>query len=244
MSHLSSRSATDHPLRTKESLGKNLQPLLRNILKKNMYSISEDSTITHSPAISPVKLRGKIKTPIPKTLNPYLPSNTEPSQWNGVIDLHDPLTTTPQRAKRFGYTRGGPSTPADDSSDDSFDGLPPGMSPPVLMSPTRLPKSAQKAVLGRAPTGQAAAGITKNLVQDIQSHRRGDSQHLFHGSSLARESSLESMMQRANMGITNIATTPGLRLRPKNRLHQSAEIGDIQSDFYESYNVDLAAHGL
>ncbi|KAK0199175.1 hypothetical protein F5146DRAFT_123607 [Armillaria mellea] len=215
------------------------QPLLRNILKKNMYSISEDSTITHSPALSPVKSRGKIKTPIPKTLNPYLPSNTEPSQWNGVVDLRDPSITTPQRGKRFGYTRAGPSTPADDSDDDSFDGLPPGMSPPVLMSPARLPKSARKAVLGRAPTGQAAARITKDLVQDIQSHRRGDSQHMFHGystesstvptppslsryrvgtdtsSSVAGESSLESMMQRANMGIANIATTPGLRLRPK-----------------------------
>ncbi len=206
-----------------------------------MYSISEDSTITHSPALSPVKPRGKIKTPIPKTLNPYLPSNTEPSQWNGVVDLRDPLITTPQRGKRFGYTRAGPSTPADDSDDDSFDGLPPGMSPPVLMSPARLPKSSRKAVLGRAPTGQAAARITKDLVQDIQSHRRGDSQHLFHGystesstvptppslsryrvetdtsSSVAGESSLESMMQRANLGIANIATTPGLRLRPKTR---------------------------
>ncbi|KAG7452021.1 uncharacterized protein BT62DRAFT_926237 [Guyanagaster necrorhizus] len=222
------------------------QPLLRNLLRQNMHSISEDSTITHSPVASPMKPRGKIKTPVPKTLNPYLPSNTEPSQWNGVVDLRDPSITTPHRGKRFGYAhraRAGPSASADDSDDDSFDGLPPGMSPPVLMSPARLPKSSRKMVLGRTPTGEAAARITKDLVQDIQAHRRADSRHLFHGhstessmstvptppslsryrggtdtsGSVTGESSLESMMHRADLGVANIATTPGLRLWPKNR---------------------------
>ncbi|KAK0209073.1 hypothetical protein DFS33DRAFT_1254501 [Desarmillaria ectypa] len=240
---LPSEQSRDRPPRSNKGKSRE-QPLLRNLLRQNMYSINEDSTITDSPAASPIKPRGKPKTPIPKTLNPYLPSNTEPSQWNGVVDLRDPSIATPQRGKRFGYTqraRAGPSTPADDSDDDSFDGLPPGMSPPVLMSPARLPKSSRKVVLTRAPTEEAAARITKDLIQNIQSHRRGDSRHLFHGystesstiptppslsrykrgtdtsSSVVGESSLESMMHRADLGMANIATTPGLRLRPKIR---------------------------
>jgi len=54
------------------------------------------------------------------------------------------------------------------SIDDSLDGLPPGMSPPVLMSPARPPRSTAELGLGKTPTRLAAERITQDLISDIQ----------------------------------------------------------------------------
>lgn len=150
------------------------QPLLRNLLKQNLYSGNDSSSIDPSFHTSPLKPRGKLKTPIPKNYNPYLPPNADPRDWSGVVDLRDPTLSTPHRSSRYGQpsSRGNPTTSPDDTDDDSWEGgLPPGMSPPVLMSPARPPRSYAELgllKLGQTPTKEAANRITRDLVSDIQ----------------------------------------------------------------------------
>jgi DASH complex subunit ASK1 len=151
------------------------QPLLRSILKPSRY---EDSTIT-TPSLysSPARQVGKIKTPIPKDRNPFLPANTTPANWSGVVDLRDPSMLSPQRMRS--PQRPTPSrnlSPSkifsdDDDDDDWQGGLPPGMSPPRFMSPARPPrKSAELGLLklGQTPGKEAAARIAQDLVKDFQ----------------------------------------------------------------------------
>ncbi|CAL1693898.1 unnamed protein product [Somion occarium] len=158
------------------------QPLLHNVLLRNASSVDTSSTPGHS-SISPLKLKGK--TPILKKLNPYLPPDANPSDWQGIVDLKDPSMRSPVRAepspaKNQRFTFHPPSTtntvtkanfkrpatprrtkPADD--DDSFeDGF--GMSPPITMDFARLPK------LGQTPRKEAAARIMNKLL-DVE--RRG-----------------------------------------------------------------------
>ncbi|KAJ7665660.1 DASH complex subunit Ask1-domain-containing protein [Mycena rosella] len=203
------------------------EPLLHNVLRHTLYSSGDVS-------LSPAK--GKLKTPVPTGLNPYLPPDTEPANWSGLVDLrHTPLST-PQRKK---------SRQAE-SDDDSFDGLPPGMSPPVLMSPARPPRSSAELQLlrGKTPAKAAASRIKNDLVRDIQRQNSAKARR-FHGyatsgvessmstvsspPSLSRynrldtdesavDTSLESVMQRVALNPpswTPAASTPGLRLRPK-----------------------------
>ncbi|KAF8891174.1 DASH complex subunit Ask1-domain-containing protein [Mucidula mucida] len=194
------------------------EPLLRSVLRHRMYS--QDDTITH---ISPTK---KVKTPISPNFNPYLPPNTQANQWNGLVDLNDPAVRTPHG---YRYSRK-PATPVyDDDDDDSF-ALPPGMSPPRLIT-LAMPKSARKPEvrLGRTPTREAAIRITKDLVQGFQpqsmnryaessmstvssppSMRRYDRGGTDTSSNVVGESSMESLMERVGL-----ATTPALRLKPK-----------------------------
>ncbi|KAF4573478.1 DASH complex subunit ask1 [Pleurotus pulmonarius] len=132
--------------------------LLRNVLK---------STVDPS-IVSPLKLR-KPKTPVPKGYNPYLPPNTKPSEWSGLVDLSDPSSRTPQRYRRgAGHTSAIRSSTPDQDDDDSFDGLPPGMSPPRLMSPARPPRSTAELGLGRTPVREAASRISRDIVFDMQ----------------------------------------------------------------------------
>lgn len=172
------------------------QPLLRNVLKHNLYSASDISSsgVGHPSNVSPMKYRGKPKTPVPKKLNPYLPPDTDPSEWSGVVDLRDPSVLTPQRY-RLGKSRHNPTTPAKNSdSDDSFDGLPPGMSPPVLMSPARPPRSsAELGLLGQTPTREASARITRDIVRDIQLKSGGQARHLYGYANSGVESSMSTM---------------------------------------------------
>ncbi|EJF63269.1 hypothetical protein DICSQDRAFT_102405 [Dichomitus squalens LYAD-421 SS1] len=164
------------------------QPLLQKVLHRNANSSNLTSaTGTTSRTTSPLKF--KPKTPVAKTLNPYLPPDTKPSDWKGVVDLKDPSVASPQRsARKFvpppsssiklsaympsaaftaragarSGTGPGTKTPPpgeDDSFDENF-----GMSPPVMTNYARLPK------LGRTPKQEAAARIMKDLV-DVE--RRG-----------------------------------------------------------------------
>ncbi|TFK42075.1 hypothetical protein BDQ12DRAFT_732813 [Crucibulum laeve] len=152
------------------------QPLLHNLLRHNLYSASGSSPGLSSHNISPLKFRGKPKTPIPKELNPYLPDNADPSEWSGVVDLRDSSALTPERFRSarkptssHRTTTPGAKAPKDD--DDSFDGLPPGMSPPRLMSPARPPRSSAELglhKLGQTPGKEASARITRDLLRDIQ----------------------------------------------------------------------------
>ncbi|KAJ7157220.1 hypothetical protein C8R46DRAFT_1293716 [Mycena filopes] len=205
------------------------EPLLRNVLRNTLTSDPSFSTL------SPTK--GKLKTPVPNGLNPYLPPDTTPANWSGLVDLrHTPLST-PLRKKHGGY---------EESDDDSFDGLPPGMSPPVLMSPAKPPRSSAELQLlrGKTPAKVAASRIKNDLVRDIQRQNSAKARKV-HGyamsggessmstvsspPSLSRynrhdtdesavDTSLESVMQRVVLNPptwTPAASTPGLRLRPK-----------------------------
>ncbi|KAI1785542.1 hypothetical protein LXA43DRAFT_1037578 [Ganoderma leucocontextum] len=162
------------------------QPLLHKVLHRNANSSSlMAATDTTSRTTSPLKF--KPKTPVIKTLNPYLPPDSNPSDWKGVVDLKDPSVASPQRSARklvpppsssiklsayrpsAAFTaranaRSGTRTKTpppgdDDSFDENF-----GMSPPVMTDYARLPK------LGRTPKQEAAARIMKDLV-DVE--RRG-----------------------------------------------------------------------
>lgn len=139
--------------------------------------------------LSPLRSRGaKPKTPKGAPPNPYLPKDTDPSKWNGLVDLRStPLrtgatTTTPRRLPRAaplpspafgGGGDGGDSEDGGGGSDDDEDefGLPPGMSPPVTMAFATMPKVGGGHVsalpkLGRTPSKQAAQRIGRDLIGD------------------------------------------------------------------------------
>ncbi|EGO05365.1 hypothetical protein SERLA73DRAFT_164914 [Serpula lacrymans var. lacrymans S7.3] len=168
--------------------------LLNSVLRQNLrYDQSSSSALptprarnTPSSRVSPLKL--KPKTPVPKHLNPYLPPNTEPSQWTGVVDLRDPSVATPNRPRRGkSHQKQDSSSTIDipsltsiaapsgyqfnDSFDDSMD-LIPGMSPPVMMQFARAPRSSiglgLLPKLGRTPGKEAAKRIGRDLLGDIQ----------------------------------------------------------------------------
>jgi len=126
-------------------------PLLRNVLRQNVFSV--DATPGDAvKVVSPLKFKGKTKTLISKTHNPYSPTSVKPEKWNGVIDLSN---ATPRGLKG---TNAGRSVK--DDQDESFDGLPAGMSPPVLMSPARPPRSSAELGslrLGKTPGKEASA---------------------------------------------------------------------------------------
>ncbi|KAG6849016.1 hypothetical protein H0H93_011961, partial [Arthromyces matolae] len=125
-------------LRSEKGKAKESEPLLRNVLRHNLYPINTSPTTDISTVTSPLKYRGKPKTPVPKNYNPFLGSNQDPSHWDGIVDLSQSSSTTPNRFRKNPSAN---RTPAEETEDDSFDGLPPGMSPPVMMSPARPPRS-------------------------------------------------------------------------------------------------------
>lgn len=229
--HFDELSDDEHTVvRPRPDKGKGKEPLLQNVLRNTLYSVT--SSDISLPTRSPVK--GKLKTPVPKGLNPYLPPDVEPSNWSGLVDLrHTPLAT-PQKNRN----------PIDSDDDDSFDGLPPGMSPPVLMSPAKPPRSTAELQLlwGKTPAKEAASRIKNDLVRDVQ-RQNSEKARGFHGygtsgvessmstvsspPSLSRynrpdtdesavDESLESVMQRVTLNPpswTPTVSTPGLRIR-------------------------------
>ncbi|KAJ6520505.1 DASH complex subunit Ask1-domain-containing protein [Mycena sanguinolenta] len=210
-------------LRPDKGKSKEAEPLLQNVLRQTLHSTTSD--ISFSPR------KGKLKTPVPNGLNPYLPRNIEPANWSGLVDLRQTPLSTPRRKKN--------PDPAADSDDDSFDGLPPGMSPPVLMSPARPPRSTAELQLlwGKTPAKEAAARIKNDLVRDVQRQNIAKATRGYGGESsmstvssppsLSRynrpdtdesavDESLESVMQRVALNPpswTPTTSTPGLRIR-------------------------------
>ncbi|KAJ7508460.1 DASH complex subunit Ask1-domain-containing protein [Mycena galericulata] len=179
-------------LRPRTDKGKGKEPsdsLLHSVLRHTLYSSSDIS-------LSPVK--GKLKTPVPKGLNPYLPPDIEPANWSGLVDLrHTPLST-PQRKKNHA-----------ESDDDSFDGLPAGMSPPVLMSPARPPRSSAELQLlrGKTPAKVAASRIKNDLVRDIQRQNSAKARR-FHGyATSGGESSMSTVSSPPSLSRYNRADT-------------------------------------
>ena len=160
-----SHAETSNILQFEKGKGRDTSnPMLRNVLQHNLYSTADVST---SKGVSPLKYKGKPNTPVNKNLNPYLPLDVPPAKWNGVIDLRDPSVLTPRRFRRPASNR--PTTPLEvDDDDDSFIGLlPPGMSPPVMMSPARPPRSSAELgllKLGQTPTREASARIKRDLL--------------------------------------------------------------------------------
>jgi DASH complex subunit ASK1 len=146
-------------------------PLLKNVLRHNLYSANDSSTFeSNLKPTSPLKFRGKNKTPvIDKTLNPYLPPGSSSTNWSGVVDLRDssPLTSQRRRAKNISANTSTATPRKGEADDDSFDGLPPGMSPLVLMSPVRPPRSSAELgllKLTQTPTREASQRIQRDLV--------------------------------------------------------------------------------
>ena len=255
-----SHAETTNILQSGKGKGKDTSnPILRNVLRHNLYSTSD---VSASKGVSPLKYKGKPNTPVNKNLNPYLPPDVTPAEWNGVIDLSDPSVLTPRRFRRPASNR--PTTPLEvnDDDDDSFIGqLPPGMSPPVMMSPARPPRSSAELGLlkvGQTPTREASARIKRDLLRDAQIRSGGQTSHLFSfdggdsksstlptppsfsrytrqfnystSRSITKDSSLESMIRHIRSDLqptasvstapdlvatSGLATTPGLRLRPR-----------------------------
>ncbi|KAI0819241.1 hypothetical protein BC628DRAFT_1546056 [Trametes gibbosa] len=159
--------------------GREPQPLLQNVLLRNANTSAVTASSTSSRMVSPLKF--KPKTPVIKTLNPYLPPDTNPSDWQGVVDLTSPASAAARRtpgitsssiklsgfkpsatSNTMGLARVRTKTPppaGDDSFDSNF-----GMSPPVMTDYARLP------TLGRTPKKEAAERIMKDLL-DVE--RRG-----------------------------------------------------------------------
>ncbi|KAJ3918967.1 hypothetical protein F5877DRAFT_41373 [Lentinula edodes] len=189
------------------------EPLLRNLLRQNIHSSVNASAISAEPGPSVSPLRPKGKTPILKDLNPFLPPGSNPSKWNGLVDLRDASVMTPQRSKRFRDPRSSRKSPTPvkapdyDSDDDSFDGLPPGMSPPVMISPARPMRSNASIKLGQTPRKDAAARITKDIVADVQGHL-GKSGKL--GRGLFPDSSMSTISSPPSMSRYNNSTSSGM----------------------------------
>ncbi|KAF8204214.1 DASH complex subunit Ask1-domain-containing protein [Mycena galopus ATCC 62051] len=216
------------------------QPLLQSVLRHTLYSATNDD-ISLSPA------KGKLRTPVSKGLNPYLPAHIEPVNWSGVIDLRKTPLSTPNRKTKT-------KRPLDDSDDDSFDGLPPGMSPPVLMSPARPPRSTAELQLlwGKTPAKEAASRIKNDLLRDVQRQNSAKARGYAVESSMstvssppslsrynrtdtdesAVDTSLESVLQRVALNPpswTPTGSTPGLRIRPKATAHPPAPAPNYMS---------------
>ncbi|KAF9566986.1 hypothetical protein CPC08DRAFT_63388 [Agrocybe pediades] len=194
---------------------KEVTPLLKNVLRHNLYSASDNSSFdsTIISKLSPAKPK-KPKTPtIDKSLNPYLRPNDTPTEWSGIVDLRDPSAFTPQRYRSDKAMANYPTTPYQDE-DDSFEGLPPGMSPPVLVSPARPPRtSAELGLLrlGQTPAKDASARIQRDLIRDFQQQSSGDTRRLFN---FAKDKSDSTM--------STVTTPPSLsRYRPGNEYNST-----------------------
>ncbi|KXN85734.1 DASH complex subunit ask1 [Leucoagaricus sp. SymC.cos] len=200
VSHRSSRKEKNTPLR-------------ENLLRHQLYSASDTSSIAAtSKNISPLKPRGsKPKTPIPKNLNPYIPAGTDSRKWDGVVDLRDPSTTTPRRSRRThpSSPRKASTTPKHISDDE--DDLPPGMSPPVMLSPVRFQKPSDHSLLAPTPLKGASARITQDILRSVQKGRQYDGIHSVIESSLSTMPSPPSFSQYQDRGppdITDSLTDP------------------------------------
>ncbi|KAJ4489215.1 hypothetical protein C8R41DRAFT_920641 [Lentinula lateritia] len=189
------------------------EPLLRNLLRQNIHSSVNASTVSAKPGPSVSPLRPKGKTPILKDLNPFLPPGPNASKWNGIVDLRDASVMTPQRSRRFRDPHSSRKSPTPvkapdyDSDDDSFDGLPPGMSPPVMISPARPMRSNASIKLGQTPRKDAAARIIKDIVADVQGHLGKSGKP---GRGLFPDSSMSTISSPPSMSRYNNSTSSGM----------------------------------
>ncbi|THV04457.1 hypothetical protein K435DRAFT_961909 [Dendrothele bispora CBS 962.96] len=235
------------------------QPLLRSILRHNLYTSRDPAALTPGVSTSPLRLKGKIKTPVPRDLNPYLPPNSQPRDWNGIVDLRDRTVSTPAGQRSYApASLRKPGTPATarkpyfDDDDDSFDGLPPGMSPPKFLSPARLPRSSAELgllKLGQSPSKDAVARITRDLVKDAQTNstKSTGKNQMFSDSSLSTvdlpdmsrydyrnpnnnsvatstDTSLENLMRQ--VGLREPPIAPPQPLTPDTRAYEWSSAGE------------------
>jgi len=163
------------PIVAQKSLreGKSIS-LREKTMRHQLYSVSDMSSIAAtSRNISPLKPRSKPKTPIPKDMNPYIPPGTDLRKWDGVIDLRDPSTATPRshHTQTLSHKGAPPQEHAFDEDEDS-DTLPPGMSPPVMMSPIRRQKAADHSLLAPTPVKNASVRIKQDILRSVQKERQ------------------------------------------------------------------------
>lgn len=160
--HTRTEQAPDQPLPQQrynvfdKGKGKPSQPsLLQNVLSKNLRTNDTASSKSHISQTGPLKVKSKT----PKR-NPYVPPETRPKDWDGIVDLSKPLT--PKR-----------HASGDGFSSDEDDRFLHGMSPPITMDFARPNKgmSAVAARIGRTPVKEAAMRIGKDLVGDAERHR-------------------------------------------------------------------------
>lgn len=133
--------------------GKQAPSLLQNVLSKNIRDPAQSSPV--KSRTMPLQIK---KTP---KRNPYVPPNTRPADWDGIVDL----TNTPNRSNKH---TGRDNADDEYSDDDSELSLPPGMSPPTTVDFARPPRSAQRLNLARTPAKQAAMRIGHDLVGNVE----------------------------------------------------------------------------
>ncbi|KAF9535703.1 hypothetical protein CPB83DRAFT_842185 [Crepidotus variabilis] len=186
------------------------QPLLKNVLRHNLYSASDSSTFENNlKQISPLKFKAKPKTPLlDKKSNPYLPPSGDSSSWSGVVDLRDRSVLTPQRQRQgrgdANKSSTTPGAPLGDDDDDSFEALPPGMSPPVLMSPVRPARSSTELGLhrlGQTPIREASERIQRDLIKSALKsvHKSG-----------LKNAKLSQRQQVVDSSMSTVPTPPSL----------------------------------
>ena len=172
------------------------------------------------------------KTPVFKSLNPYLPPNVKPDEWSGIVSLVDPQVTTPKRP-----TDGQLSTRRNASSrratqmaplrvEESFEDLPVGMSPPVMMSPARPPRSSVELGLAQTPLREAAQRIGQDLIKDVQKKSGGGKGH-----GKVPRSVVESSM-------STVPTPPSLSR------YRRRDDGRFAVDTSESRTLDTSLEGM
>ncbi|KAH8094634.1 hypothetical protein BXZ70DRAFT_896723 [Cristinia sonorae] len=195
---------------------KDPQLLRQNVLLRNAVAADVSATPRSiNTTTSPLKVKGK--TPNLKGLNPYIPVNSKPADWKGVVDLKDPAVASPRRthvpSRLYQPQPAKGSTTPGAGEDYSFDF---GMSPPITMDFARLPK------LGKTPRKEAAERIM-NSILDVE--KRGVfglpkpgtetsmstvptppslsryGHHAAEASSSVADSSLESLMRRVGDGF-------------------------------------------
>ena len=168
----SSRSNVSFAANDKGKGKETADSLRHNVLRRGIDTSLH--AMRNPSMVSPLKVKGK--TPVSKSMNPYLSPGTKPSEWKGVVDLKDPSVATPRGKTPRGKTRfAAPAstkrsaTPGPDPDLDLDDDLDAtlGMSPPVMMAFAKLPKTAATTTtpkLGRTPRKQAAERIMKSLL--------------------------------------------------------------------------------
>jgi DASH complex subunit ASK1 len=188
--------------------------------KSRERSLREDVLRT---AVSPLRVRGKPKTPVTSQRNPYLPDDMHPRDWTGVVDLRDPKVATPRRGRPHLSRPKPPAALRQEDDDDNDDLLPPGMSPPVMVPFKHVPAFS----VGRSPRKDAAARIGNDLIRASRLPLRpvthaGESslssatppsisrwKHDESTTDSAADSTLESLMQRVrSMGKPNVPPSP------------------------------------
>ncbi|KAJ6604945.1 DASH complex subunit Ask1-domain-containing protein [Mycena sp. CBHHK59/15] len=154
------------------------EPLLHNVLRHTLYSTSDVS--------------------LSDITEPISSPDTDPANWSGLVDLRRTPLSTPQRKKSH-------RNPSQSDDDDSFDGLPPGMSPPVLMSPARPPRSSAELQLlrGKTPAKAAASRIKNDLVRDIQRQNSAKARHLYGYTTSGVESSMSTVSSPPSLSRYN-----------------------------------------